>query len=94
VAKAQSALPAASERKRAAIACARSPRGRGWSAWQCHLEGSIYATEGELLALLVACLLECIVGIPTIVAVVMLNVHAMLGGEGIKGAFGGNGFDR
>jgi hypothetical protein len=58
------------------------------------LEGSIYATEGELLVLLVACLLECIVGKPTIVAVVMLNVHAMLGSEGIEGAFGGNGFDR
>ncbi len=33
---AQSELPAASERKRAAIACAHSPRDHKWSAWQCH----------------------------------------------------------
>ncbi len=56
------------------------------------LEVSIYATEGELLALLVACLLECIVGKLTIVAVVMLIFYAMLSGKGLKGAFGGDGF--
>jgi hypothetical protein len=52
------------------------------------LEVSIYATEGELLALLVVCLFECIVGYPTIVAVVMLNFYAMLSGKGLKSAFG------
>jgi hypothetical protein len=56
------------------------------------LEVSVYATEGELLALLVACLLECIIGKPTVVAVVMLNFYAMLSGEGLDGAFGGDGF--
>ncbi len=57
------------------------------------LEVSVYATEGELLALFVACLLECIVGKPTVVAVVMLNFYTMLGGKGLEGAFGGNGFN-
>jgi hypothetical protein len=57
------------------------------------LEVSVYATEGELLGLLVACLLECIVGKLTVVAVVMLNFYAMLGSKGLKGAFGGDGFD-
>ncbi len=56
------------------------------------LEMSIDATEGELLALLAACLLECIDGKPTVVAVVMLNFYAMLSGKGLEGAFGGNGF--
>ncbi len=54
------------------------------------LEVSVYATEGELLALLVACLIECIVEKPTVVAMVMLIFY---GGKGLKGAFGGNGFD-
>jgi hypothetical protein len=57
------------------------------------LEVSVYAIEGELLVLLMACLLECIVGKPTVVALVMLNFYAMLGGKGLEGAFGGNGFD-
>jgi hypothetical protein len=57
------------------------------------LEVSVYATGGELLALFVACLLECIVGKPTVVAVVMLNFYAMLGGKGLKGAFGSDGFN-
>ncbi len=57
------------------------------------LEVSVYATEGELLALFVACLVECIVGKLPIVAVVMLHFYAMLGGKGFEGAFGGNSFD-
>jgi hypothetical protein len=57
------------------------------------LEVSVYATEGELLVLLVACLLECIVGKPTVVAVVMLNFYTMLGGQGLEGTFGSNGFN-
>ncbi len=57
------------------------------------LEVSIYTTDGELLALFVACLLECIVGKSTVVAVVMLNFYAMLGSKGLKGAFGSDSFD-
>jgi hypothetical protein len=51
-----------------------------------------YATEGELLACFVACLLECLVRESTVDAVIMLNFYTVLGGEGLKGAFGGNGF--
>ncbi len=57
------------------------------------LEVSIYATLGELLARVVACLLECIDGELTVVAVIMLNVYDVLGGKSLKGAFGGNGFN-
>ncbi len=56
-------------------------------------EVSAYATEGELLACVVACLLERIVRESTIVAVIMLNFDAVLGGKGLEGAFGGKGFD-
>jgi hypothetical protein len=56
------------------------------------LEMGIYATEGELLARFVARLLERIVGESTIVAVIMLIFYAVLSGEGLEGAFGGNGF--
>ena len=90
--KAQSALPAASEHERAAIACACSQEVVDGVLGNAILEVSVYATEGELLALLMASLFECIVGKPTIVAVVMLNFYAMLSGEGLKGAFGSNGF--
>jgi hypothetical protein len=57
------------------------------------LEVGVYATEGELLARVVARLLERIVGESTVVIVIMLNFYAMLGGEGLEGLFGGNGFD-
>ncbi len=57
------------------------------------LEVSVYATEDELLALLVASLLECIVRKPIIVAVIMLNFFAMLGGKGLEGAIGNDSFD-
>ncbi len=57
------------------------------------LEVGVYATEGELLAHVVACLLERIVGESTVVAVIMLNFYAVLSGEGLEGVFGGDGFD-
>ncbi len=57
------------------------------------LEVSVYATEGELLACVAACLLERIVRESTAVAVIMLNFYAVLGSKGLKGAFGGNGFN-
>ncbi len=57
------------------------------------LEVSVYATEGEFLACFVACLFEHIIGESTVVAVIMLNLYAVLGGKGLKGAFDGNGFD-
>ena len=58
------------------------------------LEVGVYATEGKLLACIVACLPEGIVGEAPIVAVVVLDPNAMLGSEGLEGAFGGDGFDR
>ena len=58
------------------------------------LEVGVYATEGKLLACVVACLPEGIVGEAPIVAVVVLDPNAMLGSEGLEGAFGGDGFDR
>ncbi len=54
----------------------------------------VYATEGKLLACVLACLLEGIVGEAPIVAVVVLDPNAMLDSEGLKGAFGGNSFNR
>ncbi len=57
------------------------------------LEVSVYATEGELLASIMARLLEQIVRESTIVAVIMLNFYAVLGGKGLEGAFGRNSFD-
>ncbi len=58
------------------------------------LEVGVYATEGKLLACVVACLLEGIVGEGPIVAVVVLDPNAMLGSEGLEGAFGGDGFNQ
>ncbi len=57
------------------------------------LEVGVYATEGELLARILARLLERIVGESTIVAVIILNFYTVLGGKGLKGVFGGDGFD-
>ncbi len=48
------------------------------------LEVSVYATEGELLALFVACLLECIVGKLTVVKVVMLIFFPGLAAKVLK----------
>ncbi len=53
----------------------------------------VYATEGKLLACAVACLLEGVVGEAPIVAVVVLDPNAMLGSEGLEGAFGGDSFN-
>ncbi len=58
------------------------------------LEVGLYATEGKLLACVVACLLEGIVGEAPIVAVAVLDPNAMLGSEGLEGVFGGNGFNQ
>jgi hypothetical protein len=58
------------------------------------LEVGVYAAEGKLLACVVACLLEGIVREAPIVTVVVLDPNAMLGSEGLEGAFGSNGFNR
>jgi len=58
------------------------------------LEVCVYATEGKLLACVVACLPEGIVGEAPIVAVVVLDPDTMLSSEGLECAFGGDGFDR
>ncbi len=85
----QSALPAASKHVRGAIACERFWRGCGWSARQCH-SGSvgIDAAEGELLSGIVAGLLEGVVKEATVVAVVVLDLHTVFGGEGLEDMFG------
>ncbi len=57
------------------------------------LKVCVYATEGKLLALFVAGLFEPVIGKSPVVAMVMLNFYAILGGEGLEGAFGGDGLD-
>ena len=52
------------------------------------LEVGIDAAEGELLSGVLADLLEGVVIESPVVAVVMLDSHAVLGGEGLDGAFG------
>ncbi len=51
------------------------------------LEVGIDAAEGELLLRIMAGLLEGVVKEATIVAVVVLDLHTMFGGEGLEGAF-------
>jgi hypothetical protein len=53
------------------------------------LEVGIDATEGELLSRVVAGLLESVVVETPVVAMVMLDAYAVLGGEGLEGALGG-----
>ncbi len=52
-----------------------------------------YATEGKLPALFVAGLFECVIGQLPVVAMVMLNFYAILGGKGLKGVFGSDGLN-
>ncbi len=52
------------------------------------LEVCIDAAEGELLLRVVAGLLEGVVKEVPVVAVVVLDLHTMFGGEVLKGAFG------
>jgi hypothetical protein len=56
------------------------------------LEVGIHATEGELLPRIVAGLLEGIVMEAPIVAVVVEDLHAVLGGECLEGTFGSESF--
>ena len=72
MATAQSALPAAIKRDCVAIAARALQEVADGALGNAILEVSVHTTEGELLALLVVCLLECIVGKQTIVTVVML----------------------
>ena len=58
------------------------------------LKVGVHVTEGELLARILACLFEGVVGESIIVTVVVVDSDAMFGSEGLKGAFGGDGFDR
>ena len=53
------------------------------------LEMGIHAAEGELLSRVVAGLLQGVVLEVPIIAVVMEDFHAVLGGECLEGAFGG-----
>jgi hypothetical protein len=52
------------------------------------LEVGIYATEGKLLASVVTCLFEGIIGESPIVTVVVLDSDTVFGSEGLEGAFG------
>ncbi len=58
------------------------------------LKVCIYATEGKLLVLFMTGLFECVVRKLPIVAIVMLNFYAVIGGEGLEGMFGGDGLDK
>ena len=58
------------------------------------LEVGVHATEGKLLARVVARLLEGIVREAPIVTVVVLDPNAVLGSEGLEGVFGSDGLDR
>jgi hypothetical protein len=53
----------------------------------------IDATEGEMLAAIVASFLEGIVVKMPIVAVVVLDADAVLGSKGLEGLLGGNSFN-
>ncbi len=53
----------------------------------------IYATEGKLLVLFVAGLFERVIRKLPVVAMVMLNFYAVLGGKGLEGTFGSDGLD-
>ncbi len=57
------------------------------------LEVGVYATEGELLARVMTCLFEGVVGESPIVTVVVVDSDAVFGSKGLEGAFGGDGFD-
>ncbi len=57
--------------------------------WKSHF---VDAAEGETLTGLFACRFEIIVGKAPIVAVVMLDLDAVLVGESFEGMFCGNGF--
>ncbi len=48
------------------------------------LEMRIDPAEGELLLVLLACLLECIVRKSTIVTMVVIDGYAVLGGESLE----------
>jgi hypothetical protein len=57
------------------------------------LEVGIDATEGETLVAIVASFLEGIVVETPVVAVVVLDADAVLGGEGLEGLLGCDSFD-
>ena len=58
------------------------------------LKVGVYATEGELLACVMTCLFEDVVGKSPIVTAVVVDSDAVFGSEGLKGAFGSDGFDQ
>jgi len=93
-ATARSAPQRAIEPCRVVVACVRLREVADGVLGDAILEVGVYATEGKLLACVVACLLEGIVGKAPIVAVIVLDPNAMLGSEGLEGAFGGNIFDQ
>jgi hypothetical protein len=57
------------------------------------LEVGVDSTEGETLAAIVASFLEGIVMETPVVAVVVLDADAVLGGKGLKGLLGCNSFN-
>jgi hypothetical protein len=75
------ALPPAIIGVHARVAFGRSPRGPDGMLGNSILERHIDPAEGELLLVLLACLLECIVCKSTIVAMVVFDGYAVLGGQ-------------
>ena len=57
------------------------------------LKVGVHATEGKLLACIMTCLFEGVVGKSPIVTVVVVDSDTVFGRKGLEGAFGGNGFD-
>ena len=58
------------------------------------LKVGVLATEGKLLARVMTCLFEGVVGKSPIVTVVVVDSDTVFGSKGLEGAFGGDGFNR
>ncbi len=58
------------------------------------LEIGVDATEGEMMTAVVSGLPKSVVIEASIVAMIVLDVDAVLGGKGFERVFGGNGLDR
>ncbi len=64
-----------------------------WALCNPILEVSVYPTEGESLTTVLTLFLESVVVETPVVAVVVVDANAMLGGKLLKSVFGGNSFD-
>jgi hypothetical protein len=83
----QSGLPQASALEHAAAACEFSQEVANGLLGNAILEVGVYATEGDLLSPVAACLLDGVAVKLPIVPVIMLDSNAVLGGVLLKGTF-------